>query len=207
MNYKNHWQQTKSSTIKMNDLREIFIKKILLQKEHYLKFCEISQVKSYNKKEFILKENSICSFIGFVENGTVRSYLLKEDKEYNNDFYFNNSFISAYRSFVTQTPAYSNIQAMSQTTIRYINFEQLKKLENTSDAWHKLGKYIAEQFFIRKCTRETSFLINSAKERYDLLIESHPKIEQLIPQYAIASYLRIEPESLSRIKALTYIKK
>jgi CRP-like cAMP-binding protein len=191
----------------MTDLQEIFIKEMLLQKEHYLKFCEISQVKSYDKKEFILKENSICPFVGFVEKGTVRSFIRKNDKEFNNDFYFNNSFISAYRSFVTQTPAYSNIQAMSKTTIRYITFDQIKKLENTSDSWNKFGKYIAEQFFIRKCTRETSFLIKSAKERYDSLIKSHPKIEQLMPQYAIASYLRIEPETLSRIKALTYINK
>lgn len=190
----------------MNDLQDIFLKKMVLQEEHYLKLCEISQVKSYNTKEFILKENSVCPFVGFVEKGTVRSYLLKDYKEYNNDFYFNNSFISAYRSFITQTPAYSNIQAMSQATIRYINFEQLKALEKTSDTWNKFGKYIAEQFFIRKCTRETSFLIRSAKERYDSLIEAHPKIEQRIPQYAIASYLGIEPESLSRIKALTYIK-
>lgn len=191
----------------MTDLQDIFINKIFLQKEHYLKFYKISKVKLYEKKEFILKENQVCPFIGFVEEGTVRSFILKDGKEFNNDFYFNNSFISAYRSFVTQTPAYSNIQAMSKATIRYITFEQLKNLEKTSDIWNKLGKYIAEQFFIRKCTRETSFLINSAKERYDSLIESQPKIEQLIPQYAIASYLRIEPESLSRIKVLTYIKK
>ncbi len=191
----------------MTYLQEIFIKKMSLQKEHYLKFCEISQMKTYDKKEFILKENGICSFVGFVEKGTVRSFIQKDDKEYNNDFYFNSSFISAYRSFVTQTPAYSNIQAMSQTTIRYITFDQIKKLEETSDVWNKFGKYIAEQFFIRKCSRETSFLIKSAKERYESLIKSHPQIEQLIPQYAIASYLRIEPESLSRIKALTYIKK
>ncbi len=191
----------------MTDLQEIFIKKMLLQQEHYLKFCEISQVKSYHKQEFILTENSICPFVGFVEKGVVRSFLRKDGKEYNNDFYFNNSFISAYRSFVTQTPAYSNIQAMSQTTIRYITFEQIKELENISDTWNKFGKYIAEQFFIRKCSRETSFLIKSAKERYDSLIKSNPKIEQLMPQYAIASYLRIEPESLSRIKALTYVKK
>jgi CRP-like cAMP-binding protein len=191
----------------MTDLQDIFIKKIFLQKEHYLKFFEISQLRSYEKKEYILKENSVCPFVGFVEEGIVRSFILKNGKEFNNDFYFNNSFISAYRSFVTQTPAYSNIQAMSKTTIRYITFEQLKKLEKNSDVWNKFGKYIAEQFFIRKCTRETSFLINSAEERYNSLIESQPKIEQLIPQYAIASYLRIEPESLSRIKALTYIKK
>lgn len=191
----------------MNTLQKIFINEMLLQEEHYLEFCKISRVKSYKKKEFILKENSICPFIGFVENGIVRSFILKDAKEFNNDFYFSNSFISAYRSFVTQTPAYSNIQAMSETTIRYITFEQIKELEGVSDAWNKFRKHIAEQFFIKKCTRETSFLIYSAKERYDSLIKSQPKIEQLIPQYAMASYLRIEPESLSRIKALTYIKK
>lgn len=191
----------------MTELEKIFIHNIELQEIHFLEFCKISKIVSYNKKEFLLKEGNICSFIGFVESGIIRSFLKNDEKDFNNDFYFPNSFATAYRSFLTQTPAFSSLQALTDTTIRYITFTQIQELQKNSDSWLKFGKHIAENFFINKCKRETSLLKNSAKERYDILLKTHPEIEQFIPQYQIASYLKIEPESLSRIKALTYINK
>jgi len=191
----------------MSTLQKIFINKMGLQETHYSKFCEISQIRSFDKKDLLLREGGICSFIGFVEDGTVRSFLQKDGEEFNNDFYFTGSFVSAFRSFITQTPAYSTIQALSPSTIRCITYAQLQTLEQSSDTWLKFGKHIAEELFIRKCKRETSLLRESAQERYESLIKSYPEIEQLVPQYQIASYLRIKPESLSRIKSLTYINK
>lgn len=189
----------------MKSLQKIFVEEIGLEEKHYAQFLECSRVVAYQKKDFILNEGSICSFIGFIEKGIVRSYLQKEDKEYNNDFCFESSFVTAYRSFLTQTPAFSTIQALAPVSIRLISFNQLHALQNSSDAWYKFGKYIGDELFIKKCKRETSFLKETASERYENLIATYPKIEQEIPQYQIASYLRIEPESLSRLKTLTYI--
>jgi hypothetical protein len=78
-----------------------------------------------------------------------------------------------------------------------------QKLLNTDSDFYKLSKLISETLFIRKCKRETTLLMDSAQERYAFLLKNYPKIEQLIPQYQIASYLGIKPESLSRIKSLT----
>jgi len=191
----------------MLTLKQIFIEHIGLKESHYQQLCSFSETITLGKKDFLLKENNICSFVGFVESGVIRSFLRTDDKELNNDFYFPNSFVTAFRSFLTQTPSYSTIQALSDAKIHCISYNKLKELEKTSDAWNKFGKYIAEQLFIRKCKRETSLLKHSAKERYDILIQTYPLIEQFVPQYQIASYLGIEPESLSRLKALTYIKK
>ena len=80
-------------------------------------------------------------------------------------------------------------------------------LLKTSDEWYKLAKHISDDYFLRKCKRQTSLLMDTAKDRYDLLLTTYPGIEQWVPQYHIASYLGIKPESLSRIKSLTYIKK
>jgi CRP-like cAMP-binding protein len=188
-------------------LKEIFIEKIGLQEKQYLEFLEMSKTVSFRKKDFLLKNENVCSFIGFVEKGVIRSYIQKDEEEFNNDFYFENSFVSAYRSFLTQTPAHSSIQALADVSIRIITYSQIRLLESASDVWYKFGKYISDELFIRKCRRETSFLRDTAKERYEQLIQLYPNLEQLVPQYQIASYLRVKPESLSRIKALTYINK
>jgi len=191
----------------MQDLESVFIHNIGLQESHFREFYKLSKVTTYQKKEHLLEEGQVCPFIGFVETGIIRSYIHANDKEYNNDFYLTNSLVTAFRSFLTQTPAISNIQALSTTTVRSITFNQLKQLESSSEIWLKFSKYIAEQLFIKKCKRETSLLRDTAKERFDQLLIDFPTIEQQVPQYQIASYLRIEPESLSRIKALTYINR
>lgn len=191
----------------MNPLQDICINGMGLTKKDYEAFYAVSRTVTCKKKDFLLKEGTICSFIGFVEEGIIRSFLQKDDEEFNNDFFLPNSFFSAYRSFVTQTAAISTLQAMSDTSVRLITYQQLQTLQHSSDAWYKFSKYVADQLFIRKCTKETSLLRDSASQRYKSLLQSYPDIEQLVPQYQIASYLRIKPESLSRIKALTYINK
>lgn len=53
-----------------------------------------------------------------------------------------------------------------------------------------------------KCRKESSLLMDSALDRYKLLLRTFPHIEQHVSQYHIASYLGIKPESLSRLKSL-----
>ncbi len=191
----------------MNSLNKIFAEKMGLTELHFQQFQEISKVATFRKNDYLLEENKVCTFLGFVESGVIRSYIQKDGNEFNNDFLFPGSFVCAYRSFTTQTPAYSTIQALSDSEVRIITYRQLQNLVESSDSWYRFGKHISDELFIKKCTRESSLLRLSAKERYELLIQTNPEIEQLVSQYQIASYLRIKPESLSRIKALTYINK
>jgi CRP-like cAMP-binding protein len=130
----------------------------------------------------------------------VRSFIKKGDEEFNNDFYYDYNFISAYTSFLTQQPTNCNIQAITKAEVCYITYRQLQE-------WLRLGKYVSDIFFMRKCKRETSFLLHTAAERLDRIRTIYPGIEQKVSQYHIASYLGIQPESLSRIKLLTYINK
>ena len=138
----------------------------------------------------------------------MRSYVTSgELKEFNNDFYFENNFVSAFTSFLTAEPTNCNIQALTDVHIVYITAEQYQDLISRDNEWLKLGKYMAETFFIRKCKRETSFLKQPAGKRLEGVLQLYPGIEQRVSQYHIASYLGVKPESLSRIKLLTYINK
>jgi hypothetical protein len=123
------------------------------------------------------------------------------------DFYLSGSFVSSYTSFLTRQPTNTNIQALSGSTICTISYPDYNNLLKTGVEWYRLGKLIADTLFLKKCKREKSLLMDSAEDRYNLLLKTYPQIEQLVAQYHIASYLGIKPESLSRIKSLTYINK
>jgi len=190
----------------MEHLKYIFCSKIGLQEHHYNVFMQVAVEKSLRKKQSLITSGSVCDFLGIVTSGILRSFV-RSDEEFNNDFYYDNSFISAYTSFLTRQPTNCNIEAISDSTILYITRGQLEQLIKEDIEWLKFSKYISDTFFIKKCKRETSFLLHSAAERLESIKELYPEIEQKVSQYHIASYLGVKPESLSRIKLLTYIKK
>jgi CRP-like cAMP-binding protein len=191
----------------METLKDIFIDTLGLEMHHLEKFNAVLTSKTLKKKEHLIQEGSVCDFIGIVVSGKLRSYVQNETVEFNNDFYLENNFVTAYTSYLTQNPTNCNIEALTDTEIVFITYKQFNILIDEDVRFLKLAKYISDIFFIRKCKRETSFLKNSATERLELLCKTYPGIEQEISQYHIASYLGIKPESLSRIKLLTYINK
>lgn len=169
---------------------------------YYNRLSELMEEKIVSKKELLIKEGKICTFIGFVETGVLRSYLEKDGEEFISDFYIPNSIVTSYRSFLNKEPSVGSIQALEDSTVFCLTRTDYDMLLKESEVWYKLGKYIADTLFIKKCRKETSLLMNTAYERYKLLIKTYPNIEQHVSQYHIASYLGIKPESLSRLKSL-----
>lgn len=191
----------------MESLKTLFTETLGLKSNHFDEFYKELRVKKLQKKEYLIQEGTVCDFIAIVISGTLRSYVQNKDGEFNNDFYLENSFVSAYTSFLTQMPTNCNIEALTDVEIYYISHQQFHQLIERDNNFLKLAKYISDNYFIRKCKPETSFLKNSAAERFEMIKKLYSEIEQKVPQYHIASYLGIKPESLSRIKLLTYINK
>jgi CRP-like cAMP-binding protein len=177
----------------MEPLIALFTNKLGLDINHFETFNAQLKAKNFKKKEYLIREGSVCNFVGFVSSGTIRSYVSNNEGEFNNDFYFDNDFVSAYTSFLTQMPTNCNIEALADTTIHYISYEKLNKLIEQDNAFLKLSKHISDTYFIRKCKRETSFLKYTASKRFEELCALYPGIEQRVPQYHIASYLGVKP--------------
>lgn len=185
----------------MESIRQLF-SNLGLESHHLETFISQLVTKTVQKKEHLIREGAVCDFIGFVDKGTFRSYILNKEEELNNDFYFDGSIVSAYTSFLTTMPTNNNIEALTDSVVHLITAEKLNKLIANDGAFIKLTKHISDTYFIRKCKRETSFLKHTAAERLQNLSALYPGIEQRVSQYHIASYLGVKPESLSRIKSL-----
>lgn len=189
----------------MKAIEEILIHKVGLGEDLYPEIEKVLKKVKLKKKELLIREGEVCSFIGLLDTGVLRSYILKDGSQFNIDFYTPSSFVSSYTSFLTQTPSVGFIQALASSELYLIDRSDYIRLIATNPSYYKLGNYISNSLFIRKCKRETSLLMDSAAARYAFLLDLYPGIEQLVPQYHIASYLGIQPESLSRVKSLTYI--
>ncbi|WP_343671446.1 Crp/Fnr family transcriptional regulator [Chitinophaga sp.] len=164
-------------------------------------FLSQSRIIHIPKKGNFVRAGSTCTYLGIVETGALYAHISSTGEDLITDFFVPGSFVSYYRSFLTQQPASGSISAEDDTMVRVIDYDQYRLLQQSLE-WLTFFKYISDGFFIRKCTRETSFMKLSAQERYKQLINRYPKIEQQFPQYKIASYLGIKPETLSRIRSL-----
>ena len=165
----------------------------------FLKRAEVIQLK---KNDFFIKEGDVCAYIGIVKAGSIYSYFEDDNADLHiNELYQPLSFISSYRSFLTQAPSPANFKANAHAevyVISYANYMVLQKELN----WLLFFKVFSDALFVRKCLKETALINYTTTKRYQVLIEQRPLIEQLFPQYMIASYLKMRPETLSRLKSL-----
>jgi CRP-like cAMP-binding protein len=183
-------------------IEQILKKELMLSDDMYNRFLESSDIIQLKKKEFFVRQGEICRSLGIIESGVLRSYIEKDGEEFIKDFYFPGMFVVSYGSFLSKQPSVGYIQALEDCQLITLSRSAYDQLLKESNEWYKLGKYISDSLLIRKCQKETSFLMNEAHERYKLLLKTYPRVEQHVSQRHISAYLGIKPESLSRLKSL-----
>ena len=173
----------------------------ILSAEEISSFEELTSTKKLKKGEFFITEGKTCKKVAFIVSGLFRSfYYSSEDEDVTYCFTFENSFLTAYSSFITQLPTDENIQALSDVELLVISKEKLDHLEASSANWLKLLKLIAENEYIKMEKRVFMLQRESAETRYQDLMENHPEYLSSIPLNYLASYLGITPRHLSRIR-------
>lgn len=78
---------------------------------------------------------------------------------------------------------------------------QLEELGKKHPFLEKMARLIAESLFIATHQKLESLKLLTAEERYLQLVKTNNKALQEIPQYEIASYLNVSPETVSRIRS------
>lgn len=136
----------------------------------------------------------------FVVRGTLRIFVIDQEEELTIRFGYKGNIIAALDSYISGQPSDLYIQALKETDLKVISkrtFEQFIAGESrVQSLWYQL----LEQFVYQQMERERDILISSPTERYKRVLKRSPHLFQEIPHKYIASYLRMTPETLSRIK-------
>ena len=152
------------------------------------------------KNSHWVTEGQIAHEYAFITHGFMRSYYVKEGKDVVRDFFSEHSHVSAYTSIISRTPSLYSIQALESTRLLTLTYRDNQELFCRHSCWQEIGRLTAEARYKQKEEREASFLLDSPEDRYQKLFLQSPEILQRAPQYHIASYLGITPETLSRIR-------
>jgi CRP-like cAMP-binding protein len=172
-----------------------------LNSEEWHLLQDIISRKKVKAKEQLVVPGQIPRYMYFVETGLLRVFHLNEGKEINTYFACDGQFISTFASFITQTPSNEYMESIEEGLVYEISHEKLNQLYLQYPKFEKFGRYYAEQSYLCVINRTVDMLNKKSKERYEDFIQNHEKkIVQRTPLKHIASYIGIEPESLSRIR-------
>lgn len=160
----------------------------------------------YWENEIEVKRNQFISVPGetntnmyFVVDGSLRVFIEDEVEEHTIRFGYQNSFITALDSFLKDIPSTFYIQAIKKCTLKVISKESYLKCINTSIKNKEIWQQLLQEFVYQQIERENDLIIYSPQKRFDRVFKRSPHLFQEIPQKYIASYLRMTPETLSRI--------
>lgn len=159
------------------------------------------ETKTFSRNQFIKVAGSADSNLYFIAEGAVRVYLLEEDEELTIRFGYQNDFITALDAFITGKASELYIQALKKTTVKVISKEVYQNFIQSDKKYIQLWYVLLEQLVVQQLERERDLLTSSPQVRYDRVVNRSPKLFQEIPLKYIASYLRMTPETLSRIRA------
>jgi CRP-like cAMP-binding protein len=161
---------------------------------------QLFHVKEVKKEDFFVMEGQICRQSGFVIKGLLRYFINDQGEEKTYAFGYENCFVSNYESFVSQQPSTKNIQALEDTTMLTISYHDLQQFYQQVKEGERFGRIVIESVFIESLQEITSLYTDSAEQRYQKFLQQYPSVGQRIPQYHIASYVGVQPQSLSRIR-------
>jgi CRP-like cAMP-binding protein len=171
----------------------------LLDKEIEI-FLGKRQMQRISKGDYLVKEGQVCKSLYFLHTGVLSLLLLKDGEEHVKDFSLSGKFITAYTSFTKKTASEIFIRAEQDCEVSLWDGDYVLNLIRENQHWTLFAKTIADYLFRRKEQKEITMILNTAEERYLRLIQEFPAVFQQVPQYLIASYLGIKPQSLSRIR-------
>ena len=151
--------------------------------------------------DYFIEEGKYAEDIAFLEKGCIRAFFTNQEaKEYNKQFFVGPSLIGAYTSLLTKESNRIPQQALTDCTIFVAQYGALEKLFSKFHDLERLGRKIAEFYFLEKEKKELEMALLNATQRYLIFQKQFPNLEQEIPQYHIASYLGISATQLSRLR-------
>lgn len=174
---------------------------ISLDSEEIAYFTSTLEHKVIKRKEFLLQEGEICRHTNFVIKGCLRVYNI-DDKGVVHIavFAIEDYWIADLYSFLTQTPATLNLDALEETEVFQITKSNMEKLYTEVPKFERFFRIMHQHAFIAQHQRLMKNISSTAEEQYLQFREKYPNLELRIPQKQIAAYLGITPEFLSMLK-------
>ncbi len=183
-----------------NKLLKYFSRIMPLSDEEADAIAATMTILHYKKGTVLLKEGQVSTEAYFVLEGCVRQYYLVDGEERTNNFFTEEQWVLSINSFTQRTPATHFLACCIDSALVVGNREKEEDLYRRFPRLETVSRKVMEKVFAEQQEIMASYTTDTPEQRYLKLLQSRPDLFQKIPQYQIASYIGVKPESLSRIR-------
>lgn len=164
-------------------------------------FCNSFKETKIKKRQFIVQPEFTAKYRNYIVDGAFRSYVVGDNGEdHTITFAINDWWITDYNSYIFQQPATMFVVAIEDSLIMQLDFKTEQELKQMNPKFETFFRMIAERSVAFYQRRLITNLTKTAEERYHEFEEKYPSIVQRVPQYALASFLGMTTEYLSKLR-------
>lgn len=185
----------------MEQIRQVIQQMISSSEDELNAFLNQTITRTFKRQEIVSRPNAIPNEIFFINKGLIRVIVTDNDgTEHTIHFALENQFIADYSCFMQKQPSLYTLQAVEETEVVVLPRSAIEWGYKNLKEGQKMGRLIAEFYFIYQDDRIKNQYARTPKQRYDSITEVFPDIHNRVPQHMIASYLGITSVHLSRLK-------
>lgn len=171
-----------------------------LSEEEIIAIAETMCIQEYKKGTVLLKEGELSTETYFVLEGCVRQYYLVDGEEKTNNFFTEEQWVVSLNNINPQEISSHFLECCEDAKLVVGNSEKAEPLYKRFPKLETVSRKVMEKVFAEQHANMASYFIDSPEQRYLKLMTTRPDLLQRIPQYQIASFIGVKPESLSRIR-------
>jgi CRP-like cAMP-binding protein len=152
------------------------------------------------KGDYFLKEGQVSRHLAYTLSGLTMHFKTADGIEIPCDFTSEGQWLSYPKSFTSGLPADMAIKALEDTRLLKLSVADMQQLFQVQPKFMAINHYYTERTFISNTRHCADLAMLNAAQRYTKFRSEKPELINRVPQYAIAAYLGIKPQSLSRIR-------
>lgn len=176
-------------------------KRLSLSNDDLEEFCQSFKVSKVKKRQFIVQPEFVAKNRYYVVQGSFRAYVIgDEGQEHTIQFAIDDWWISDYNSYIFQQPASMFVMALEDSVVLQISYEAEQQLKKRKHVYETFFRILAENTAAHMARRVIINLTKTAEQRYELFLNRYPDIVSKVPQYALASFLGMTTEYLSKLR-------
>lgn len=158
------------------------------------------RVETFRKGTQLLKEGQTSIDTYFILKGCIREYLIVDGEEKTTNFFTEEQWVISLNNFGPQATSSHYLSCVEDTSVCAGNEKEAQEMFKRFPRFETISRAVMEDYFASQKKLMTSYLTDSPEQRYLNLLKTRPDLFQRIPQYQLASYIGVKPESLSRIR-------